>query len=314
MKILFFGSSNFSLPSLKALLSLGHQIPCVITQPDRKKGRGLDFCVTPVKLIAQQAGLNIFQPEDINSSSSFDFLKKLECEIFVVIAYGQILSLRILELAEVMSLNAHASLLPKYRGASPINRAIINGDKTTGVTIIKMVPKMDAGPIILQEPIDIDQEDTAITLGARLSDLAAKLLADALESIEKANYKLTPQDKRKTTFAPRLKKEDGLIDWSSPASRIQNLIRGCIEWPGAFTFYKGTIFKIFKARAIKAQAQAMRYKPGEIIAAGKEGICVATGEGDLFIEELQVAGKRRMTAEEFLSGHKISRGEIFYKK
>jgi len=321
MKIAFFGSSRFSLPSLEALLKSGCHILCVITQPDRKKGRGLEFCATPVKLLAQQAGLNIFQPEDINCQSSFDLLKKLECELFVIVAYGKILSSRILELAGVMSLNAHASLLPKYRGASPINRAIINGDKVTGVTVIKMAPRMDAGPVILQKKIEISDSDDALTLEDKLSGLSAKALLEAIEGICAGKIRLFQQDESRATYAPKLKKEDGLIDWAHDAESINNLVRGCKAWPGAYTFWQGKMLKIHRARVtdntekLAPELPAGRQgKAGKVIGFSNGGILVATGKGYLVIQDLQLEGKRSMSAEEFIAGHKIGDDSQFGKK
>jgi len=314
MNVIFFGSDNFAIPSLKALLTSGHRILCVVTQPDRQKGRGLHFEGTAVKAVACQANLKIYQPKALNSAEAINLLKNLSPDLFIVISYGQILSQEVLNIPRIFSINVHASILPKYRGAAPINWAIIHGENTTGITIIKMTKKMDAGPIILQEEIEIKDEDTAITLEDKLSKVASKLLIDSLKSIENKAYNLTLQDERKITFAPKLKKEDGLISWNRPAQEICNLIKGCLNWPDAFTYYKGKLLKIYRARVGSLVREFTSSPPGEIIKVNKEGIIVATGKDYLIIEELQIEGKKRMKVEKFIAGHKICPGEIFGKK
>lgn len=258
MNIIFFGSSEFAVPSLKAILAAKHKVCCVVTQPDRKKGRGLHLEGTVIKALAQEAGLKIYQPEDINTPLAEKSLKNLNPDLFVVISYGQILSQQILDIPKIFAINAHASLLPKYRGAAPINRSIINGDTQTGITIIKMTKDMDAGPVILQKIADINDEDTAISLEDKLSKPAADLVVESLQLIEKNNYRLREQEADKISFAPKLKKEDGLICWDKPAGDIRNLIRGCVTWPGAFSYYRGKLVKIYKAGVTRTQG----YLPG----------------------------------------------------
>ena len=211
MNIVFFGSSDFAVSSLRILVTDGYNISCVVTQPDRKRGRGMHLESTLVKQGALEYGLLIHQPQSINSVDQIKFLKSLNPDLFVVISYGQILSQEVLEVPRILAINTHASILPKYRGAAPINWAIIKGEKATGVTIIKMTEKMDAGTIILQEKVGIEDQDTAITLQRRLSEVAARVLKKTLELIESNNYTSTPQDENKVTFAPKLQKEDGLI-------------------------------------------------------------------------------------------------------
>jgi len=309
MNIVFFGSSPFAVPSLKALKTSGHKISCVVTQADRKKGRGLSLGGTAIKMVAEESNLKIYQPERINTSQAISLLEDLRPDLFVVIAYGQILSSGILNIPKIFSVNVHASLLPKYRGAAPINWALIKGEKTTGITAIKMAKEMDAGPIILQKEIEVSNDDTAITLEGKLSGMAAQLVLAVLSSLEENDYNLMPQDEDNIGFAPKLKKEDGRIDWNKPAWDIYNLIRGCISWPGAFTYYKGKLLKIYKARVSSQVRKFASSNPGEILEASKEGIVVSTGKGNIIIEELQIEGKRRMKAEEFISGHKISAGD-----
>ncbi|MDD4979737.1 MAG: methionyl-tRNA formyltransferase [Candidatus Omnitrophica bacterium] len=309
MNIIFFGSSHFAVASLKALLSSKHRISCVVTQPDKKKGRGLAMGATQVKAVARESGLDIYQPERINTAQALGLLKGLEPDLFVVIAYGQILSENVLAIPKILAINVHASILPKYRGAAPINWSIINADKTTGITVIKMVREMDAGPVIMQKKIGIAEDDTAVTLENKLSKLAAELLLTCLESVENNNYKLAPQDKDNVTFAPKLKKEDGKIDWGKPAEDIHNLIKGCLPWPGAFTYYKGKLLKIYQADVVKvSKCQSVKVS-GEITEVSKEGIAVVTGRDDLIIRELQIEGRKIMETQDFIKGHKISAGE-----
>ena len=314
MDIVFFGSSNFAVPSLKALSSCGHKISCVVTQPDKKKGRGLSWGATAIKELAGELDFRIYQPENINIPETTKFLKDLNPDLFIVIAYGQILTCEILNIPKIFSINIHASLLPKYRGAAPINWAIIKGEKITGITVMKMAVEMDAGPIIQQNEIGINNDDTSITLEDKLSGLASKLLLDSIPSIQDNKCELIPQDKNNVSFAPKLKKEDGRIDWNKPAQDIYNLIRGCITWPGAFTYYNGKLLKIYKAKVCPFARLSVCPLPGKIIEVSKEGITVVTEKDSLIIEELQIEGKRRMKAEEFITGHKISIGEILKEK
>lgn len=310
MNIIFLGSSQFGEQSLRALIANGHKISCVITQPDRAKGRGLAISSTLIKETAEELGLKVFQPPSVNSPVAIKSLKDLNPDLFVIIAYGQLLSQHVLDIPKIMSINAHASLLPKYRGAAPINWAVIKGEKATGVSIMKVVKKMDAGPIILQKEIAISQDDTAITLEAKLSRLAASGLMESLAMIEQNNYKLVPQDAKKASLAPKLKKTDGEIDWNKSAGEIFDLIRGCVGWPGAFTHYKGKLLKIHKAKIGEvSECQSLRVS-GEILGVSGDGIVVACGKGSLAIEELQIEGKRAMMAAEFIAGHKISAGEV----
>lgn len=309
MNIIFFGSSQFAVSSLKALLETGQNISCVVTQPDRKKGRGLHLEGTPVKSCAKNAGLEVYQPHKINTTDSIRFLKGFNADLFIVIAYGQILSSNVLGIPKIFAVNAHASILPKYRGAAPINWVLICGEKSTGVTLMKMTEKMDAGPVIARKEIEVLEADTAITLEEKLAILAAGTLIESLDSIEKKTCALTPQDEARASLAPKLKKEDGLINWNKPAQDIYNLVRGCIVWPGAFTYCNGKLLKIFKAKVIGLLGNQGIRQPGEIVIVSKEGIVVAAGKDNLVIEELQIEGKKRMEAEEFISGHKISPGD-----
>ncbi|MCM8797193.1 MAG: methionyl-tRNA formyltransferase [Candidatus Omnitrophica bacterium] len=312
MKIVFFGSDKFGIPSLEALVSAGYSILCIVTQPDRYKGRGLRMEGTPIKKIASRLGIKLFQPEDVNSRESVDYLKKVNADLFIIIAYGQIFSQEALDIPKIMPINLHASLLPAYRGAAPINWAFIKGEEKTGVTIAKVTAKLDSGPIILQEETAISKEDSVVSLEDRLAQIGAKLLLEAVVAIGNKNYQLLPQDEKKATFAPKLKKSDGAINWNTPAQDIYNLIRGCAGWPGAFTHYKNRLLKVHKAKifpASKSPACA-----GEIIKADKEGISVATATDNLVITELQLEAGKIMSAAQFISGHRLNIGERLVTK
>ncbi|MFH1397087.1 MAG: methionyl-tRNA formyltransferase [Candidatus Omnitrophota bacterium] len=311
MRIVFFGSSQFAVPALEALLRAGHEISCVITQPDKKQGRGMRLAPTPIKKIAISSKLKIYQPSEINTPETIKLLKNLNPDLFVVIAYGQFLAEEILNIPRILPINLHASILPKYRGAAPINWAIINAEKKTGNSIIKMVKKMDAGPILFQEETKIADNETVISLEERLSHMGVALLLISIDAIASGIYNLLAQNESKVTFAPRLKKSDGLIDWGKPAQDIYNLIRGCLEWPGAFTYYKGKILKVFQAQVIRT---LNKHTPGELVNVSSKGLSLGTGKGILLVKELQIEGKRRMSAQEFLIGYKPSIGDILGKK
>lgn len=309
MRIVFFGSAHFAVPSLEALIKGSYEICAVVTQPDKKKGRHLHLGPTDVKSVAQKAGLKIFQPEDVNSADSVKYLNSLSADLFVVIAYGQILSQQVLDIPKNFSINLHASLLPKYRGAAPINWAIINGEKQTGISVIKLIRKMDAGPLLTRKEVSITGTDDSIILEEKLRKLGAELLIEALKSIKDKTYKLLEQDEKKVVLAPKLKKNDGCIDWNSPADEIYDKIRGCLPWPSAFTCYKGKLLKVYKASAEQDLALPNNLKPGEAFI-DKNRVVVKTGKGVLAIEELQLESAKRMSAKDFIHGHKIKTGDI----
>jgi methionyl-tRNA formyltransferase len=314
MNIVFFGSAGFAVPSLKALAESGHKVCCVVTQPDRKKGRGLDWKATSVKLAAQELKYQVYTTENINSQETAEFLKHFNADLFIVIAFGQIFSPEILNIPRIFSMNIHASLLPKYRGAAPINWAIINGEKETGVTVIKLTQEMDAGPIILQKKVNIDYDDTAVTLSDKLSRLAADALLDSVKAIENNSFNLTVQDKNGISFARKLKKQNGLINWEKSAEDIYNLVRGCFGWPGAFTYYRGKLLKVYKASVAKITSLASGKPIGQVMDISALGVTILTGQGALTIEEIQLEGKKRMPVSEFIKGSKIDAGEILGEK
>lgn len=305
MKIVFFGSSDFAVPSLRGLLDSPHEVLAVVTQPDRKKGRRLKLSQTPVKKLASKRGISIYQPEDAGDRESLKYLKSLRAELFVVVAFGQILTKSTLNIPKLYSINLHASLLPKYRGAAPVNLAIMNGERQTGLSIIRMNEAMDAGDIILQRPVEIEKEDTSETLNKRLSDLGAILLLDAVRLIGEDRATFKKQDRRKVTLAPKLKKEDGLIDWTKPAQEIHNKVRGTIPWPCAFTILDNKILKIWQSDVWPSRD---KLEPGQILDIQKEGLIVACGKDLLIVKELQLAGAKMMDTASFVRGHKIKKG------
>jgi methionyl-tRNA formyltransferase len=312
MNIVFFGSAHFGAPALEKLLEKGHTLSCVVTQPDRKRGRGLLLSETRIKTIAKINSIRVFQPERINARESVDVLRSLQADLFVVIAYGQLLSEEVLGIPKLFAVNVHASLLPRYRGAAPINWCLINGNKMAGLSVIKLVKKMDAGPLLLQQEVEIASSDTAFSLEEKLSELAAPMLLEAVTRISRNDYALTGQDESAVTYAPKLKKENGLIHWEKPAEEIHNLIRGCVGWPGAFTCFRKKLLKIHAASVIQNESMSSVGTPSEpatVIAVSKEAIAVATGKDVLLIQKLQIEGKRVMSVKEFTAGHALQAGE-----
>ncbi|NQU95158.1 MAG: methionyl-tRNA formyltransferase [Candidatus Omnitrophica bacterium] len=306
MKIVFFGSSDFAVSSLRMLLDSKHKVLAVVTQPDRKRGRNLKVSATPVNDLASSKNISVYQPENVGEKDFLKRLKSFSADLFVVVAFGQILPGEVLGIPKRYSLNLHASLLPKYRGAAPINRAIINGETKTGLTIIRMNERMDAGDIVLQRKVEIEREDTSESLRDKLSELGAILLLDAVRFIEEDRIDFKKQDEKKVTLAPKMKKEDGAIDWNTAAVEIQNRIRGVIPWPGAYTYLGDKRINIWKATAQDGTAN-----PAEIVEAEKE-LIVGTKKGFLKVEEIQAEGKRRMGTEEFLRGYQgLNRGDTF---
>ncbi len=307
MKVVFFGTPKFALPSLNALLESHHQIACVVTRPDRRKGRGRKISPSPVKVLASRNNLLILQPEDITESSLIDSLRGFEPNLFVVVAYGKILPIEILEIPSFYSINLHPSLLPKYRGPAPINWTIINGEKETGVTIFKMDEQMDRGKILVQKKVKIEDDETTETLTTRLAKIGATALMEAIELIEEGKATLRPQAESEATVAPMLRKEDGRIDWAKPSLEIHNFVRGMNPWPSAFTRIEGGVLKVWRTKLVPGKAVG---EPSEVIGIKEdEGMLVATGDGQILITELQIEGKTRMQASQFLLGHKIPIGE-----
>jgi methionyl-tRNA formyltransferase len=310
MKIVFFGTSQFAVSALKKLKVNGYSIAGVVTQPDKKSGRHLKISISPVKKEAQRLHIPIYQPLDIIEQGFIERLKDFAADFFIVVGYGKILTKELLNIPRFCCLNIHASLLPKYRGAAPINWAIINGEEKTGVTIIKMNERMDAGDIILQKEIGIKPDDTSITVGDRLAVIGAELLMDAIELVKKDKADFIKQNERDATFAPKLTKEDGRIDWNLDTTSILNRIRGLKPWPSTYSLLEGHVLKIIFAQP-KSIKGISHFLPGAVIAADtKSGLIVRTGDSALSILELQLEGKRQMSIESFLRGHTIRAGTI----
>jgi len=309
MKIVFFGTSEFAVSSLEELAKSKHKILAVITQPDRKKGRFQNVAFSAVKEAASKLDMQIFQPEDLDNTEFLKKLKSFDADLFVVVSYGNILKKVILDMPKKFSINLHASLLPKYRGAAPINWTIINADDNSGVSIIKMNEKMDEGDIIAKKEIPVLSYDTAKTLSYRLSQEGSQLLLEVVDKIEAGNFDLQKQDAANATYAPKLKKEDGLIDWNKDALKIESHVRGFQPWPGAYTYLNGKLLKLWKVSVYGGNDS--QYKPGEIIAIEKDGILVSTKKGTVVIEELQPESSRHMDINAFLAGHRVKAGDTF---
>ena len=308
MKLIFFGSDDFALTNLEALMGARAGVVAVVTQPDRKKGRGMKVSEPVIKTYAQKHKLPVLQPEDVADDEFLAALKKFEADLFVVIAYGRILPKSVLSIPRTFAVNVHGSLLPKYRGAAPVNWAIINGDTQTGVTVIKMNERMDAGEIISSKAVAIDAADTAGSLRLKMAQESAKLLLETIERIKHLNYSLTKQDLSQVTHASKVTKELGLITWSDEAAGIHNLVRGLSPRPGAFTYFKGKQLKILSASLTEAKGK--KGKPGEILEIAKNGLSVAAGAGTLLIKDVHLESSRPMPAKSFADGQRLKAGDI----
>jgi len=306
MRIVFMGTPEIAVPTLDKLVKEGVDIPLVICQPDKPKGRGNKLQPPPVKEYAIQNNLEVLQPEKIkNNPEAIERIRSANPDFLVVVAYGKILPKKLLEIPKYAPINVHFSLLPKYRGAAPVNWAIINGEIETGVTTMKMDEGLDTGDILLMKSIPIEQDDTTVTLSEKLSILGADLLIETLK-----NYlKITPtkQNHSAHTYAPIIKKEDGKIDFTKSAIVIERMIRGFQPWPTAYCFYKGKMVKFYKAEVVNLTGN-----PGEVIDINKNNFTIACGENTaLRILELQLEGKNRIDTKSFLLGNPIKTGEMF---
>jgi len=300
------GTPDFAVPSLERLLESDHEVVGVVTQPDRPRGRGRKWAPTPIKRLASAYGLPVWTPKRLKDRAFLEALRALESDLFAVVAF-RILPPEVLEIATLGAINVHPSLLPKYRGAAPIQWAIIRGEKETGVTTFCISCDVDCGDMLLQRSVPIGEEETAGELHDRLKEIGADLLLESIDLMASGCARPRIQPSEGASSAPKLRKEDGRIDWSKGAEDIRNWIRGTNPLPGAFTFYKGSMLKVHRAKRISCGAEGV---PGEILTAdGKQGITVATGCGALALIEVQPEGKRRMTSAEFARGHRICVGE-----
>lgn len=304
------GTSSFAVPCMKGLLNIGENLIGVFTQPDRPQGRGLKIKISPIKALALEHSIPIFQPEKINKEESLEIIKSLSPDLIVVAAFGQILSQRILNLTKKGAINVHASLLPKYRGAAPINWAIIQGEKETGITTMLMDNGLDTGDILMQRKIDILPEENAGSLHDRLVQLGAETMIETIGKWKKGELTPQKQDESRASYAPSLKKEDGLIDWGKPAEMIHNQVRGMNPWPGAYTYLEGKNLRVFQVKAIMKESHK---DPGTVLKISDEGILVSTGDNRLLLTEIQLENHKRMPADQFLRGHPIPVGTQFSK-
>lgn len=303
MRILFMGTPAFAVPSLEGLLSAGHQVCGVFTQPDRPKNRGMKLQISPVKECALSHNIPVFQPIKMRDGEAVGYVGTLNPELIVVAAYGRILPSEILNFPPHGCINVHSSLLPKYRGAAPINWAILNGERETGVTIMDMAPELDAGDMLAQTATPIGLNETAPDLFERLAELGAQLLLEVVQQIERGTVHRTPQDHTQATYAPMLGRELSAMDWSKEAKTLHDQVRGLLPWPAAVAEFGGIRCKVFSTQTLDTTTDL---PPGTLLEAGRNGIVVACGKGtQLRICELQPDGGKRMKAADYLRGHPL---------
>jgi methionyl-tRNA formyltransferase len=312
LKIVFMGTPDFAVGALQAIIEAGHQVSAVVTQPDKPKGRGKELQMTPVKACAAAHNIPVFQPGKIKEPEAVEVLRSYEADIFVVAAFGQILSEEILSMPKYGCVNIHASLLPKYRGAGPIQWAIIDGEKKTGVTIMQMEKGLDTGDMLLQKEVEIDPKETGDSLHDKLAAAGAELIVEALPKI--AAGQLTPrkQNDAESCYAKMLQKSMGRIDWNLTADKLDCLIRGLISWPGASTTFRGKNLKIWEEEPVMEgdfSVSISESLPGTIVCVEKEAFYVQTKEGVLKVLSVQIEGKKRMAVKDFLLGYPIKAGE-----
>lgn len=312
MKIIYMGTPDFAVAPLEAILKAGHEVTAVVTQPDRQKGRGREVQYSPVKECALSHGIPVLQPLKIKEKDAVEELRKYPADIFVVAAFGQLLSEEILNMPRLGCINIHASLLPAYRGAAPIQWCVINGEEKTGVTIMQMAKGMDTGDILLQKEVVLDEKETGGSLFDRLMETGAELIVEVLPKIEAGELTPVVQKEELATYAGKITKDMGNIDFAKSALTIERLIRGLNPWPSAFTHYKGKILKIWEADVVSECANAENPVPGTVIAMDKESFTLATGEGALRIRSLQPEGKKRMSCAEFMRGYEVKVGEALH--
>jgi methionyl-tRNA formyltransferase len=306
-RILFFGTPTFAVPSLEAILEEQDEVVAVVTQPDREKGRGRKVIASPVKEAALRHGLAVVQPEKVKEEAFQKTVLELRPDLIIVVAYGRILPKSILEIPKRGAVNVHGSLLPVFRGSSPIAWAILKGEKITGVTTIMMDEGMDTGDILLQSEVPIQERETFETLHDRLALTGAQLLTKTIKKMKMGEIQPVPQDPSKATYAPLLKKEDGRIDWKKGAREIDRQVRAFTPWPGAYTEWSGRLLKIYSGEARESNGKG---NPGTVAWAGSESIEVKAGSGSFLIKEVQIEGKKRMAVRDFLSGNPVPIGTV----
>lgn len=310
MKVVFMGTPDFAVGALQSIIKAGHEVTAVVTQPDKPKGRGKEVQISPVKACALEHDIPVFQPVKIKTEESVAALREYEADIFVVAAFGQILSKEILDMPRYGCVNIHASLLPKYRGAAPIQWAVIDGEEESGVTIMQMNEGLDTGDILMQEIVKLDVKETGESLFDKLAVCGADLIVKALEEIEKGSLTPVKQDDSKSTYAKMLRKEFGRLDFSQDAIVLERKIRGLNSWPSAYTLFKGKTLKIWDADVIEKNSMSINTY-GEVCEVGKDSFSIQTGNGILKIKEVQLEGKKRMDVSAFLLGYQIGKGMVF---
>lgn len=308
MKIIYMGTPDFAVGPLKALIEAGHEVTAVVTQPDKPRGRSKELIAPPVKAYALTQNLTVLQPEKIKTSDAVAQLRKYEADLFVVAAFGQILSKEILDMPKYGCINIHASLLPKYRGAAPIQWSIIDGEKETGVTIMQMDEGLDTGDILTQKVVPITDDDTGESLFDKLCEAGSALLLETIPQIEAGTVTPVRQDESKSSYAKMLKKELGNIDFSKSAKDIWYLVRGLNSWPSAYTYYQNKTMKIWRAEPVAENTDSCA---GTLVRKDKESIYIQTGEGMLRVLEIQLEGKKRMSVKDFMLGHSFETGVMF---
>ncbi|MBQ9991413.1 MAG: methionyl-tRNA formyltransferase [Lachnospiraceae bacterium] len=305
MKIVFMGTPDFAVGALQALIGSEHQVAAVVTQPDKPKGRSGKLQVTPVKACALEHGIPVFQPIKIKTPEAVEVLRGYEADLFVVAAFGQILSREILEMPRFGCVNIHASLLPKYRGAAPIQWAILAGEEETGITLMQMDEGLDTGDMLAKCTVKIEARDTGESLFTKLAEAGARLLIDTLPAIEAGTLIREPQDDSLSSYAPMIKKEMGRIDWNQPALYLERMVRALNSWPSAYTSLKGKTLKIWEAGVKEGNTDL---PPGTICQVTRESIKVQTKEGILCLSSIQLEGKKRMETRAFLLGYEVEPG------
>ena len=303
LRIVFMGTPDFACPTLSRLIERGEDVIAVVTQPDRPKGRGQKLVPPPVKVIAEARGIPVLQPLKVRAPEVIARIRELNPDLIVVVAFGQILPQSLLDIPRHGCINIHASLLPRYRGAAPLNWCLINGETETGITTMMMDAGLDTGDMLIKRSIPIGPDEDAQSLHDRLSFLGAETIDETIDKLLAGTLTREKQDDSLTCYAPMLKKEDGLIDWNLEPRQIKNLVRGFTPWPGAYTSLDGKTLKLYKVSVSDGGGT-----PGNIIVAGKDGIIVACGSGSIRIEELQLEGRKRLSAAEFLAGYRLEPG------
>jgi len=310
LRVVFFGTPSFAVPTLHALLASRHTVVAVVTQPDRPRGRGQKLTPSPVKDAARTAGLPVLQPESVKTAEFGGQLADATPDVGIVAAYGQILTEKLLSTPRLGMINVHASLLPRYRGAAPVHRAIIDGQTTTGVTIMRMVRALDAGPMMAATSVPIDVDQTSVELEEHLAHLGAGLLVRTLDDVAAGRGQAISQDDTAATYAPRLTKDDGRVDWTQSALRVHNLIRGLHPWPHAVTFAGSDRLILHRSRPSSGTSDRA---PGTVLVASGDTLSIATGDGTLDLLEIQVEGKRPMYVREFLAGRPLAVGTLLHQ-